>query len=84
MAKTTLKEVVQDGLPILADITDIVTTWSANDASGFLKDGAILLCVAKVEGDSDDGPFRFALGWPRNAGEPPELWKRYDHAAGQR
>jgi hypothetical protein len=78
MSKSTFKEVIQDGLPILADIVDIRVTWSSNDAAVFLQQGAVLLSVAKIEDCDDRGPFRFALGWPRRAGDRPELWRTYE------
>ena len=83
MTNKQLSAVIQDGLPILAEIVEIVTTWSADDASSLLEDGAVLLSVAKFDGVASHGPFRYALGWPRTKGVPPRSWKNYDRSAGE-
>jgi len=73
----TLKEVVQDGLPILADIVDIRVSKFPNDAGMFLQIGAVLLSVGKFEESGHPPQFHFVLGWPKTAGDRPELWIRY-------
>lgn len=77
MTETTLKEVVQDGLPILAEIVDVRVSKYPGDVGMFLQRGAILLSVAKHEVAGDPPQFHFVLGWPRSAGDRPELWIRY-------
>jgi hypothetical protein len=83
MQNKKLAQIVQDGLPILADIIEIKTTWSADDASSLLDEGAVLLCVAKFEGEQGHVPFRYALGWPQTKGVPSRFWDNYDRSAGE-
>ena len=77
MDETQLKKLVQDSVPVLANIEDILVTQFENDAVQFLQRGAVLLCVATYADSGGQRPFHFALGWPRSAGERPPLWTQY-------
>jgi hypothetical protein len=69
---------IQSGVSILAEMSEVKITRSADDASMLIRVGAVLVGVAAVTGESaEDWPFRFALGWPRSSGEPSATWERY-------
>lgn len=69
-----LVELLQDSLPILAGVADLRVISLEADARRLLRRGAVLIGVAKIDNDPGGTPFRFALGWPRDKGDPPVNW----------
>ena len=57
-------------IPALQKIAKIAVAYYAEDASGALQDGAVLLGVARVDNDDPDSDsggdgFRYLIGLPR-------------------
>ncbi|HEY5297733.1 MAG TPA: hypothetical protein VIK59_07395 [Verrucomicrobiae bacterium] len=77
MTEKQLQGIIQDGVPILADVIDIRFIASEGDCQNLLRQGATLLSVAAVPVPPDQFPFRFVLGWRRSAGEPSPLWAHW-------
>lgn len=73
--KETVEFIPPPDLHLLSSIIELRISSSANDASMLIADGAVLLGVARVL--KDERPFRFALGWPKSAGKPSEMWESY-------
>lgn len=68
-----LENLRQSDLEILSNISQVYTTWSADDTSGALRSGAVLLGISTMENDEEGEGFRFCIGLPKGVEVTPFL-----------
>jgi len=68
-----LKDQRRSDLELLSNISQIYTTWSADDASGALRNGAVLLGISIVDNDEEGEGFRYCIGLPKGVEITPFL-----------
>jgi len=68
-----LENLRRSDLEILSGIAQVYTTWSADDTSGALRNGAVLLGISTVENDEEGEGFRFCIGLPKGVEITPFL-----------
>lgn len=63
----------QSDLELLSNISQVYTTWSADDTTGALRNGAVLLGITTMKNDEEGEGFRFCIGLPKGVEITPFL-----------
>lgn len=71
--KELLEAVSPSTIEFLSGMAGIATSASADDTSAAIREGAVLLAIARVDNDEDGYGFRYLIGLPRGVAVTPYL-----------